>query len=282
MAIHLDSDIQQLQQILAEQRAKGRTIGFVPTMGYLHEGHQSLIRLAHKAGHFTVVSNFVNPLQFGPNEDYDTYPRDMARDDRLSAEAGADLVWYPSLEDIYPAWAQTVVTPGALAQRLCGVSRPQFFGGICTVVLKFFHLIQPQQAYFGEKDFQQLAIIRRMVADFYLDVEIVGGATVREPDGLAMSSRNARLKPADRDVALTLYQCIQEARRCFAAGMRDPAELRKRLQTNWPVRLDLDYMDFRDPVNLDEVSELAADTRIFLGAWLHGVRLIDNGALVDR
>ncbi|MDJ0842054.1 MAG: pantoate--beta-alanine ligase [Acidobacteriota bacterium] len=279
MSIRLQSQTDRLRAVLSELRVAGRTIGFVPTMGYLHYGHRSLIERSRDDGCFTVVSVFVNPAQFGPDEDLDTYPADHDRDFELSVASGADLVWYPERTDLYPPESQTMVKPGALADRLCGVSRPQFFPGICSVVLRFFNLIKPDRAYFGEKDFQQLAIIKRMAADFYLDVDVIGCPLQREADGLAMSSRNARLAPEDRDLALTLYRTITEARTAYAKGERDAEALRTKLKEGWPQGIELDYLDFREPVLLEEVATLAADTRIFLGAWLNGVRLIDNDAL---
>lgn len=279
MAIRLESGLAGLREALAAARSEGRSIGFVPTMGFLHRGHQSLIEQSAGDGHFTIVSIFINPAQFGPNEDLDTYPRDEEGDWNKCISSGANLVWYPSREDLYPAGSETMVSVGPLAQMLCGLSRPAFFGGICSVVLKFFNLIQPQVAYFGEKDYQQLTIIRRMVADFYLDVDVRGGETVREPDGLAMSSRNARLKPEQREHALTFWRCISEARIAFAAGERDAHVLFERLRGLWPESLKFDYMDFRNPRTLEPVQVLAADTRIFLGGWLDGVRLIDNARI---
>ena len=277
MAVRHHSNTARLREILSENRNRG--IGFVPTMGFLHRGHQTLIEASRNDALFTVVSVFVNPAQFGPNEDFDSYPRDPDRDFRLAEESGADLVWYPEVEDLYGAQCQTTVQPGALAKRLCGLSRPQFFPGICTVVLKLFNLVQPTRAYFGEKDFQQLAIIRRMAADFYLDVTVVGCPTIREPDGLAMSSRNARLAPEDRRLALTLYQTIGRARKAFADGARDASAVKHQLQQAWPREIDLDYLEFREPTLLEEVDELTPEVRLFLGAWLKGVRLIDNAAL---
>lgn len=279
MTLMLESNLGELQNHLRAAREAGRKIGFVPTMGYLHAGHQSLIEMARANGDFTVVSIFVNPTQFGPNEDLDSYPRDPEGDMRRCREAGADLVFFPSRADLYPAGAQTMVTPGDLAQRLCGLSRPAFFGGICTVVLKFFNLIRPDRAYFGEKDFQQLTIIRRMVADLFLDIEIVGGATMRESDGLAMSSRNVKLKPDQRELALTLWRTICAAREAYQAGERNALGLRERLLGRWPEGITFDYLDFREPDGLALVDELAPGVRIFLGVWIDGVRLIDNAAI---
>lgn len=281
MELRLDSDTPALRQKIQAQRQAGHTIGFVPTMGFLHEGHTSLIEASRNAGHFTVVSVFVNPAQFGPGEDLDSYPRTAQRDFEISVACGAQLVWFPEVGDLYPVGAQTRVAPGALAQRLCGISRPQFFGGICTVVLKLFNLVTPDEAFFGQKDFQQFAIVRRMVQDFYLNVRVTGCPTVRDRDGLAKSSRNARLKPPERDQALTLYRTIRAAQAAFQAGAQDAAPLKTDLLGHWPKSIDLDYLSFRDPIQLEEVERLSGATRIFLGAWLNGVRLIDNAALAS-
>lgn len=279
MSQRIDGHPYPMIQALEQYRRDGQTIGFVPTMGCLHRGHQALIEASRNDGNLTMVSVFVNPAQFGPNEDFDKYPRDSDRDYELATAAGGDIVWYPDVADLYPPEAQTSVRPGALADKLCGVSRPQFFPGICTVVLKLFNLVRPHQAYFGEKDFQQLAIIRRMVADFYLEIDVVGCPTVRETDGLAMSSRNRYLTDADRDTALTLYRTLEAARRAFAEGERDATALKTRLTAAWPQDLELDYLDFREPDFLEEVDQLNAETRLFLGAWLRGIRLIDNAAI---
>ncbi|MCB1045185.1 MAG: pantoate--beta-alanine ligase [Acidobacteria bacterium] len=272
------SHIATLKKHLQEAR-KSSQVGFVPTMGYLHEGHLSLIRASRDQGLYTAVSIFVNPTQFGPNEDLDQYPRDHDRDFELAKSAGADLVWYPAHEDLYPAGHQTMVVPGDLAHKLCGISRPVFFTGIATVVLKLFHLIKPHMAFFGEKDYQQLAIIKRMVRDFLMEIEIQGCATVREADGLAMSSRNVRLSIEDRDIALTLYRSICTARMRFLEGETDPDTIRGEILSSWPKRLELDYLEFRDPENLELVPVLTPTTRIFIGAWLDGVRLIDNASI---
>ncbi len=279
MTLTLESSLGELQHHLRAARQAGRKIGFVPTMGFLHDGHQSLIEMARANGDYTVVSIFVNPTQFGPNEDLDSYPRDAEGDIRRCRAAGADLVFFPARTDLYPPGAQTMVTPGDLAQRLCGLSRPAFFGGICTVVLKFFNLIRPDRAYFGEKDFQQLTIIRRMVSDLFLNVEIVGGATVRESDGLAMSSRNVRLKPSQRELALTLWRTICAAREAYQGGERNALALREQLLGHWPEGIAFDYLDFREPKGLALVEELVPGIRIFLGVWIDGIRLIDNAAI---
>ena len=282
MAVRLYSNVSELREIVNQQRGRNRTIGFVPTMGFLHKGHQSLIKASKDHGNFTVVSVFVNPTQFGPNEDFKTYPRDSERDFELCKAAGGDLVWFPEVNDVYPEGSDTTVIPGALAGCLCGASRPKFLSGVLTVVLKLFNIVCPDRAYFGEKDFQQLVVIRRMTADFFMDIDVKGCPTVREPDGLAMSSRNVRLKSEkERDLALTLYRIILKAREAFGNGERDATALKESLMSLWPFDITLDYLDFRNPISLEEESVLAPDTRIFLGAWLNGVRLIDNGPLVE-
>ena len=281
MIARIGSGIDRIRNALADARQENRSIGFVPTMGFLHEGHQSLIRASASQGLFTVVSIFVNPAQFGPNEDLDTYPRDLEGDFNKCRQSGADLVWYPAVTDLYPAGADMRVDPGDLQKRLCGLSRPRFFGGIATVVLKFFQIIRPHKAFFGKKDFQQLTIIQQMVDQFHLDVEIVGCETIREPDGLAMSSRNARLKTHQRDQALALYRTICAARNAFLVGERDARLLAEKLKSNWPEGVTLDYLEFREPRQLTQVDTLSPCTRLFLGAWLDGVRLIDNAAVGD-
>lgn len=272
-----DANPELLQSTLAAHRHRG--IGFVPTMGFLHEGHLSLIRTAKATGQFTVVSVFVNPAQFGPNEDLESYPREPERDYELSRQAGADLVWFPSVADLYAPGSETSVLPGNLSKKLCGLSRPNFFPGICTVVLKLFNLIRPDQAFFGEKDYQQLTIIRQMVRDFYLPTQVIGCPTVREEDGLAMSSRNAYLRPEDRPLALALFRTIERARALFAGGTRDAKVLQEDLKSSWPEGIELDYLELRHPTTLDEETHLSGESRLFLGAWLRGIRLIDNAAL---
>ncbi len=248
-------------------------------MGYLHDGHLSLIRTSASLHLFTVVSIFVNPLQFGPNEDYDAYPRTEDRDFALAQNAGADLVWFPRKQDIYASQSETTVLPGSLAHKLCGLSRPAFFGGIATVVLKLFNIMGPCHSFFGEKDYQQLTILRRMVLDFFVPVKIVACPTVREADGLAMSSRNVHLKPKDRHLALSLIRSINMAQEMARAGQLSCSQIRHSLIEQWPAGIELDYMDFRDDTQLANVERVEPSTRLFVGAWLNGVRLIDNASL---
>jgi pantoate--beta-alanine ligase len=248
-----------------------------------------LIREASKHGSFLVASLFVNPTQFGANEDFDRYPIDLNRDCRLAEAAGADLAWMPTMKDIYPSAREGkkpelseqafTVRVQQKADRLCGLSRPDFFHGICTVVLKLFQLVRPDFACFGEKDFQQLALIQSMVEDFFLDIEIISCPIVRESDGLAMSSRNVRLSPHGRQQAVALYQLLVQAHEAFVAGERDALALANRLKQQVPDAFLLDYCEFRDPRTLELVHTLQSDSRLFLAASLEGVRLIDNAAV---
>jgi pantoate--beta-alanine ligase len=263
-------------------RQNGRTIAFVPTMGFLHEGHLSLMREGRQLADILVVSIFVNPTQFAPGEDFATYPRDMEKDRRLSEKVPVDILFTPDEQAIYADGCQTFVTPQALAKRMCGLSRPIFFQGVATVVAKLFHIVNPQVAVFGEKDFQQLTIIRRMVKDLNFDVNIIGAATVREPDGLAMSSRNAYLKPAQRPAALSLSQSLQEAQAQVAAGQTQAeqvvAEARARIGAHPETAID--YIVIVDPETLEEVAVIDRPVRMAMAVKVGATRLIDNMPLV--
>jgi len=265
-------------RVRAERRA-GKSIGLVPTMGYLHEGHLSLIRRARAECDFVVVSIFVNPLQFGPQEDYNTYPRDLNRDTRLAAEAGADVIFHPTPEEMYPAGFQTHVEVEKLSQGLCGAFRPGHFRGVATVVTKLFNIVGPDRAYFGEKDAQQLAIIRRMVRDLNLDVEIVPMPIVRESDGLALSSRNTYLSPAERRAATVLYRALVYGRDLIAAGERDGLRVRdavRRTLESEPLVSRIDYVAVVDPDTLEEKTTLSGSVMLAVAAYIGKVRLIDN------
>ena len=257
------------------------TLALVPTMGYLHAGHQSLIREGAKRAKTVAATIFVNPTQFGPDDDLSRYPRDLAGDLRKCAEAGASFVFAPETPaEIYPAGYQTYIEPGALAGPLDGEKRPGHFRGVCTVVAKLFALSRADFALFGEKDYQQLAVIRRMAADLDLGTEVIGRPIVREPDGLAMSSRNAYLSAEERPRAPALWNALEAARAAFAGGERS----RDRIVSAARAALDglrIDYCELRDPVELLPVAEPGADSssRLFLAAFLGRTRLIDNGAL---
>jgi pantoate--beta-alanine ligase len=265
-------------------RRRGERVGFVPTMGFLHEGHRSLMRAARRDTDFVVVSIFVNPLQFGPNEDLDSYPRDR-RGDLAQCEAeGVDVVFAPTAAEMYPAGApRTTVHVAGLTEDLCGASRPTHFDGVTTVVAKLFAMIGPSRSYFGQKDAQQLAVITRMARDLNLPVEVIGCPLVREPDGLAMSSRNAYLSAEERAAALVLSRALTQAADAIRAGERDPAtvvQLVRDIVATEP-RVDLEYVEVRDPHELTAIERLDCDLLIALAARVGSTRLIDN-VLLER
>ena len=265
---------------LAPLRLPGTRIGFVPTMGALHEGHATLVREARHGNDYVVVSIFVNPLQFDRKDDLDHYPRTLDSDLALCRDLGVDVVFAPPASELYPEPPEMTVQVGQLGRHLCGASRPGHFEGVATVVLKLLQIVQPDHAYFGEKDAQQLAVIRRLVADFNLPVEIVGVPTVREPDGLAMSSRNRRLTPSGRIAALALTRALTAARQAIEAGERSPAALRViaagQIVPDGNVRLDLDYLEVVDPRTMQPVEEVTGPVLVAGALWVDGVRLIDN------
>lgn len=257
-------------------------VGLVPTMGYLHDGHLSLITRARKECHTVVVSIFVNPTQFGPHEDFERYPRDVPRDLGLCEEAGADIVFTPSVEEVYPHGHATFVEVSGLQDLWEGASRPGHLRGVATVVAVLLRLVGPQRAYFGEKDYQQLQIVRRMVCDLCLDVEIVPCPTVREPDGLAMSSRNAYLNAGTRSRAVALWEALRAAQQRLRAGERRAAALCAAMED--VVRscegVELDYATVVDPTTLAPLERVTGEARALIAARVGGVRLIDNLGLV--
>jgi pantoate--beta-alanine ligase len=260
-------------------RADGETVGFVPTMGALHRGHTSLVAAARERCGFVAMSIFVNPLQFGPGEDLAEYPRDLDRDLEVADEHGVDVVFAPRVEDMYPAGQPSVtVDPGPLGDRLEGASRPGHLRGVCTVVAKLFGLVGPAMAFFGEKDAQQLTVIRRMVADLDLPVAVVGCPTVREPDGLAVSSRNARLSPEERAASTCLYEALARAAWLVEGGERDPnvlrAEMAKRIGAERLARID--YAAVVDEETFEDVDRLDRPARALVAARIGHTRLIDN------
>ncbi len=261
-------------------RRDGRRIGFVPTMGFLHEGHLSLMRIAREHSDILVVSVFVNPTQFGPGEDFAAYPRDPERDAAMAAGAGADILFLPDTDGIYPPGHSTTVDVGPMSDVLEGKSRPGHFRGVATVVAKLFNIVRPHVAVFGRKDAQQAAVIRRMAADLDTGVEIVVAATVREPDGLAMSSRNVRLSPAERAQAPALRRSIGEALRAIASGERNCDDIRRRMRAVIEAQpsASIDYVSIADADSLAELPELVSGSRalISLAVRIGTVRLIDN------
>jgi pantoate--beta-alanine ligase len=256
-------------------RARGERVAFVPTMGALHEGHATLLREAHRHGQRVVLSIFVNPTQFGPNEDLARYPRDLPGDLAKAARAGTDVAFVPDARDVYPPGFQTTVQVPELERGLCGPFRPGHFAGVATVVCKLFNMVRPDAALFGEKDYQQLAIVRRMVADLDMGIEIVGVATVREADGLAMSSRNAYLSPAERARALSLSRALFAARDAAGRGAWRPDVIVAQARASLDVDR-VDYVELVDAASLQPVTDLGRPAVLAVAAFIGGTRLIDN------
>lgn len=280
--MQITRDIPATRAAIVAARRAGRSIGFVPTMGYLHAGHLSLVDAARRNRTYVVVSIFVNPTQFGPHEDFDRYPRDEAADLRKCDDAGVDLVFIPATTDMYRSDAATNVHVTRLTDTLCGPCRPGHFDGVATVVAKLFNIVQPDRAYFGQKDAQQLAVIRRMTRDLNLPIEIIGCPTVREPDGLAMSSRNALLSPDERQRALALHRALRLAQDRITSGQRDAAEItaemRRMIAEARPTGID--YISIVDPATLQPVRCIEPPVLIALAVRIGNTRLIDN-VLVD-
>ena len=270
--------IAALRQKLAPRRRAGQTIGFVPTMGYLHQGHLSLVGRARSENDVTVVSIFVNPLQFGKNEDLEKYPRDLARDSAMLEEAGVDFLFAPEVKDMYPEPMQTVVDLPKLGSELEGEARPGHFAGVATVVTKLFNIVQPDSAYFGEKDYQQVTIIQKMVEDLALPVRIVPVATVREADGLACSSRNVYLSTAERAAAVIVPKTLAEAERLLLTGIRDVATLESKLveflQTE-PLA-EPEVVAIRDPHTLQRIEMVKGTALVLLYVRFGKTKLLDN------
>ncbi len=267
----------ELAEALAGLRAEGRPVGLVPTMGYLHAGHEALIGRARRDGMAPVVSVFVNPLQFGPGEDFDRYPRDEARDLRLAAAAGAAVVYLPTVDDLLPETPRTTITVPSLMGTMCALSRPGHFPGVALIVVRLFGVVGPDCAYFGEKDAQQLAVVRQVVLDLALRVRIVGVATVREADGLAKSSRNAYLAPDERARALALSAALAAGQASIAAGERDPKRVRRAIWEALAVPgVEPEYAEVVDPDRLEVPDRLLGRTLLAVAARLGRTRLIDN------
>jgi pantoate--beta-alanine ligase len=267
-----------MKTLQAGWRAEGRTIGFVPTMGFLHEGHLSLVRECRKSADATVVSIFVNPLQFGPQEDLRRYPRDPERDGALLEKDGVDLLFLPDDREMYPPGYRTSVEVAGLQDKLCGRSRPGHFKGVATVVLKLFQIVRPDIAFFGQKDAQQALILQRMGKDLNLDVEIRVMPIVREPDGLAMSSRNTYLNAEERRAATILFRSLEQARRMYENGERAAGRIRDQLlRTIASEHLaKVDYAEIVDPGSLDPVERIEGRTLVALAVYIGRTRLIDN------
>lgn len=273
--------IAELKQKIREARARGNTIGVVPTMGYLHEGHLTLMRRARTEQGFVIATLFVNPLQFGPTEDYAVYPRDLSRDSALAESTGIDVLFAPSVDEMYPAGngrTLTFVDVEKITTFLCGASRPGHFRGVATVVTKLFNITEADVAYFGQKDAQQVAVIRRMVADLNMNVKIVPVPIVRESDGLALSSRNQFLSPAQRQAGLVLSRSLTRARALLEAGEKDSAVILSAM--NELIRqepmAELDYIAIVDTQTLEPLKQISGDALVALAARFGKTRLIDN------
>jgi pantoate--beta-alanine ligase len=271
----------EVRDAVRQVRARGGTVALVPTMGYLHEGHLSLVDRARETADFVAMSIFVNPLQFGPTEDLARYPRDLERDLEMARGRGVDLVFAPSAAEMYPhGEPQVSVIPGALAERMEGAIRPGHFRGVLTVVAKLFGIFHPDVAVFGQKDFQQAALIRRMAEDLDLGVRVQVAPIVREADGLAMSSRNVYLSPEERERALALSRGLQRGRALFAAGERDAETLRASLWSALDVTgVEAGYAEVVDPLTLEPVARAAPGTVLLVAARVGRTRLIDNAVL---
>jgi pantoate--beta-alanine ligase len=281
MTVPVARSVAEVRQAVREARAAGKTVALVPTMGYLHEGHLSLLDAARARADVVMLSIFVNPLQFGPSEDLDRYPRDLERDLELAASRATDLVFAPSAAEMYPHGEPAVqVVPGPLADRLCGASRPGHFRGVLTVVAKLFGIFQPDVAVFGQKDFQQAALIRRMADDLDIPVRVEVAPIVREADGLAMSSRNVYLSAAERTGALALSRALERARGLYGAGEVDAATLRAALWSTMSVPgVEPEYAEVFDPRTLDPVVRAVPGTVMAVAARVGRTRLIDNAIL---
>jgi pantoate--beta-alanine ligase len=277
--MNITHTIAETREIICRARAEGKSIGLVPTMGFFHEGHLSLMRQARKDNDLVVVSLFVNPIQFGPSEDFRDYPRDLDRDARVAEEVGVDLIFNPSVEEMYREGHNTYVAVRKLTEGLCGASRPGHFLGVTTVVLKLLNIIQPDRAYFGQKDYQQLKVIERMVRDLDVPVEIVPMPIIREPDGLAMSSRNLYLSPEERRAALVLCKSLAYGQELLNQGVTSgEEELRRKVEEfieKEPLA-DIDYVAVVDPEDLDRLAEIEDKALLALAVRIGKTRLIDN------
>ncbi len=276
--MELTGSIEEVRKQVKAWRKEGLSVGLVPTMGYLHEGHKSLIDRAVKENDKVVVSDFVNPIQFGVNEDLSTYPRDIEADKKLCESAGADLIFHPAPEEMYAPDFSTFVETEGVSAGLCGKTRPTHFRGVCTVVSKLFHIVMPDKAYFGEKDAQQLAVIRRMVRDLNMDIEIVGCPIVREEDGLAKSSRNTYLSGEERKAALVLSKAVFAGKEMMEQGERDAAEIVSHMKSIIEAEplAKIDYVEMVDADSIKPISVAQGRVLTAMAVYIGTTRLIDN------
>lgn len=276
--IAITGEIAKVKEQVKEWKKQGYTIGLVPTMGYLHEGHQSLIAKAVAENDKVVVSVFVNPIQFAPTEDLESYPRDIEKDMELCEKTGANLIFHPDPEEMYPQGFSTSIQMSNLTKELCGKTRPTHFGGVCTVVGKLFNIVSPDKAYFGEKDAQQLAIIRRMVKDLNFNLEIVGCPIIREADGLAKSSRNTYLSVEERKAALILSKSIALGKKMVENGERNSATIIDAMTKNIETEplAKIDYVNVVNAENIEPIKTLSGSVLVAMAVYIGKTRLIDN------
>lgn len=270
--------ISELKKTIKEKKEKGHSIGFVPTMGFLHEGHLFLLKTARKENDLVVISIFVNPLQFGEGEDLEEYPRDLKKDMELAYEVGCDLIFAPPVQEMYPPGYATFVDVETLTENLCGATRPGHFQGVTTVVTKLFNLVQPDRAYFGQKDAQQALILKKMVKDLNMNLDLIVLPTVREEDGLAMSSRNSYLSSQKRREAAILYRSLQQVQEMIAEGERDAATIKKTITMTIEnnASAEIDYIEITDTINIKPLAILEGECLIALAIKFGETRLIDN------
>lgn len=279
MSVKVVKTVEEVRKYVKEWRKNGETVGLVPTMGFLHAGHQSLIKRSVEDNDRTVVSVFVNPIQFGPNEDLEAYPRDLERDSQLCDETGADLIFNPEPSEMYKDGFVSFVDMNGLTNHLCGLSRPVHFRGVCTVCSKLFNIVGPDRAYFGQKDAQQLAVIKRMVKDLNMPLEIVGCPIVREEDGLAMSSRNTYMNEEERKAALILSKSIKLGKELVDNGERSAAVVREKMTAlleSEPMA-DVEYVEVVDNLTMESIDDIKGEILVAIAVRINNkVRLIDN------
>lgn len=269
--------IEDIRKFVKQKHSEGKTVGLVPTMGYLHEGHASLIKAARKENDIVIVSVFVNPTQFGPDEDFESYPRDMEKDAALCEKMGADLIFNPSPETMYPG-IYTSISMKTLTENLCGLCRPVHFGGVCLVLTKLFNIVTPDRAYFGQKDAQQLAIVRQMVSDLNFDIQIVGCPIVREEDGLAKSSRNTYMTPEERKASVILSKSVKLGRSMVEKGEKDTSkilEAMKELIESEPIA-KIDYLKAVNGKTMEDIKTINKPTLFAMAVYFGKARLLDN------
>ena len=277
-------NISRMSTFVKMMKKEGKSIGLVPTMGYLHEGHLSLVRAAKKHTDVVVMSIFINPIQFGPNEDFEKYPRDLKHDEELAREAGVDVIFYPSLKDMYPEGYATYVAVEKLTGNLCGESRPGHFRGVATVVTKLFNIVKPEVAYFGQKDMQQAMMIKKMASDLNMDIEVKIMPIVREKDGLAMSSRNMYLSDAERRDAAVLYQSLKNAEMLIKNGERDAGKVIKAVEDMIKAKQSarIEYVNLVDAGELKNIKMIAGEIALAVAVFFGNTRLIDNTTIMVK